>query len=321
MDAQESLVSQYLALECFPRSQRAYSAQHAGVGQLAFGSDVRRRADLTLSMPWDGRPLQEQRQEDTPNSPDCRQHANDDLRLCPPPEHMAGGRRRIAVFNYDGLYYHYGTHATHCVLWQPYHPPLPPGDPENELRRQLAATLSAVEPDHLVVTFQVLTECQLFCSFSNFDPAREIEGCVTPRRPPHMNHDGQPRPMTMRELLHVWHYKDALLGVGNSRRGFTQEQFLKRILSAGENAAGAEDGGFVTIVSGREESQFGTTPDAFGFCMQRGPIDLKNMGNFTRFQAAEMWGDKADANLVKLVENGQTLTRGSFVTTETLGKS
>jgi hypothetical protein len=45
------------------------------------------------------------------------------------------------------------------------------------------------------------------------------------------------------------------------------------------------------------------------------------MGNFTRFQAAKMWGDKADANLVKLVENGQTLTRGSFVTTETLGKS
>jgi hypothetical protein len=54
--------------------------------------------------------------------------------------------------------------------------------------------------------------------------------------------------------------------------------------------------------------------------MQRGPIALNHLGSFTRFQAAEMWGSKGDAKLVKLVENGQTLTRGSFATTETLGK-
>jgi hypothetical protein len=126
--------------------------------------------------------------------------------------------------------------------------------------------------------------------------------------------------MTMRELLHVWHYKDSLLGVGHSRRGFTQEQFVQRLLDAGENAAGTEDGGFVTIVGGREGSQFGATPEAFGFCMQRGPIDLNQLGTFTRFQASEMWGSKADAKLTQLTENGQTLTRGSFVTTETLGK-
>jgi hypothetical protein len=283
---------------------------------------VQRRADLTLSMPWDGKAMQEQtlRKKDTPSSPNCPHHTDDDLGLEPPPEHVGGGRRRIAVFNYDGLYYHGGAHATDCVRWQPQERPPPPPDPENALRRELAAALTAVEPDHLVVTFQVLTECQLFCNFANFDPASEIEGCVAPRRHPLMRQDGHPRPMTVRELLHVWHYKDSLLGVGNGRRSFTQEQFLRRILAAGENAAGAEDGGFVTITSGREDSHFGTTPDVFGFCMQRGPIALNHLGSFTRFQAAEMWGSKGDAKLVKLVENGQTLTRGSFATTETLGK-
>jgi hypothetical protein len=158
----------------------------------------------------------------------------------------------------------------------------PRDDPEDleSAKKAYAAALSAVAPDQLRITFDVIHECQFFCiaprlpersvwrsSMASQQEPAESEGCV-------------------RSMLQRRYGQDACLG--SSHKAFTDQRHLvDTLLAGGFNSAGNSLGGFVTIRGGVETKKNDGVLDRsmFGFCFQRTRIDASLLGPWTDLQA------------------------------------
>ena len=115
-------------------------------------------------------------------------------------------------------------------------------------------------------------------------------------------------------LLSDHHPEESVLGVKD--RGWTQDEFLERVLEGGYNHEGNHFGGFVLLSLGDTEAQ---PADPIGFCLQRCATKVSELGPFTRSTAlAACLGDEAEAAkmLKKYTANDQTVLRQSFNSAE-----
>ena len=300
MGTQEAVFAQYWALSVFPESKFAFSAFHAGPGQYAFGAAPQCKADVMV--------------------------ASDDGR----------GRRRLSFANYHGIRYHFdGLHSAGCPARPAFEhchdgPDGRPGELsrttafDDELKRGLAEALSAVDPDSLVVTYDAVTECDLFHRGGDF------------ARPSTWNAEADDSACdghsSLRDFMGSRHGDDFLSGSRDT--AMTQAELMDRIMSRDDNRRGPGMGGFV-VIDGGAESDTGTHVDSQGFCFQRSRLDPEtDVGPFTRFSARSLAAlrggvDPSDAEavdraidemLAEMLSEPVTMARRSFGrSTETLG--
>jgi hypothetical protein len=288
LDSMESVFTQYITLSCFPAALYAMSAFHSGPGQITWGTDRRRKADLTLALPPDAEA----------GTPHTVLHADFHGQIFHGSGHHLAGCPQAHT---GGSSFYVARRAT--------------GD-EDELKAELAAALTAVEPDKLAVRYHVVHECDLMHSFAASDEHREellIPGSQPRKGPP---------AASARALLLRDHPEDALLGLGGcDMEEFTQESLVARILAEKSVAEGGTFGGFVLIRGGVEgETEDGLLPGAQGFCHQRRDVEPDQVGPFTELQArmmaeAERGSSEEDCWRALLRKRGsgqQTLCRSSF---------
>ena len=116
------------------------------------------------------------------------------------------------------------------------------------------------------------------------------------------------------QLLHHHHYEKSVLGLKD--KVWTQDALVARILKGGYNYEGNHFGGFCLISRGETD----VSPlDPVGFCLQRCPTKISELGSFTRATAlASCGGDEKEAEklLLKYSVNDQTVLRQSFNSAE-----
>jgi hypothetical protein len=226
------------------------------------------------------------------------------------------GRRRLALYQYHGCRWHFGGHDLDCG-GMPKRTKGQETEREDELKRILAENLSKVDPN-LWITYESVNECQLFCR-QDFNASERLIGCRALPRPG----------MGLRDVLSRLHPKDSLLGIRTSK--ISPEALLQKIRDSPYNFQGGTEGGFLTIsegTEGDETPQEGVSSDMMGFCLQRNPVPLDQIGDFTAFQASEMHRDCADPaqrearaqkTLRDISKLDQTLVRSGFASTESVG--
>jgi hypothetical protein len=302
MSSEESLCVQLLCHELFPKSTRCCSDFTAGPGQQSFGVGFRQRADCLLSDPAEG------------------------------------GGMTLRYFNFHGSHWHaapdcgeegYSEHRPGCRLGMGMGQPEYRGCEEDALKTRLAAAMTVAAAAAGVAlrwSYSVLHECSLFHSLATFDPA-SVGSSVPVRKKSvfrrktdaeedqwgyggHVEEEGDAPYTNLRQLLHQKHHGAAVFGIEN--RSFTQEALVAKILEGGSCADGNSFGGFLEIVGGR--TTLGDE-DPTGYCLQRCPTKLSELGGFTRTQALAMCDgdeDEAELMLTKYCRNDQTVLRRSF---------
>jgi hypothetical protein len=233
--------------------------------------------------------------------------------------------RRLAFFNYHSNFFHgrRNRHEKSCRLWSSEQDRGPP-DPrewttlsDDALKKDLAEAMSAVEPELMRITYDALWECSADHGFADFDPSATLEGCLEGKVEPTMGPDGVYKTPNMRELLMQKHGTDVVLGAGTKWR-WSQKELVAEILARKDEEEGW--GGFVTIRGGVETVRGGVPDGMMGFCLQRCPVKEPDIGDFTRFQMEETFGEAVAAKkLRKMSEEPQTLSRQSFHSVETIG--
>ena len=308
-DSAESLFSQYFTLCAFPDAEYVCSDQHCGQGQVSFGSNRRRRADLMVSVPEDDDDDEDQQQQQQQQKP---------------------RRRYLRFLNMDGLLYHDdGKHLPHCLQNPQQSLSLEEegeeeegdaaardidGKEEYRLKVDYAAALSAVDPERLVITYDRVHECQLLHGRSPPDPSRWNAGTRGSHR--QAKHDAWSKYKTVREYLEKEHAEDAVLGI--TEKSFTQKQLVDKIMASGYNSEpGNEWGGFICITGGKEtRNDDGILPGSFGFCHQRVGLGEEDIGAFTKYQAKLLNPDADPAAVLKglkaLAEQPRTVVKTSF---------
>ncbi|CAM6055381.1 unnamed protein product [Sphagnum tenellum] len=290
MDSGESLFVQYMALETFADANYVCSAFHSGCGQLSYGSNYRRKADLMIS----------------------RVKTDRDSGL---------SVFHLSFWNYHEQAFHGdGGHLKSCRRYDPTSPPPRlfgggrPRDDEDVLKEAYARSMTEVDPERLLVTYRAVHECEFFHGKTSpdphkFNPSLDTTDCSQYK--------------DVREMLSKKHPRDSVLGFRS--REFTQDQLVKKIMDGGYNHEGSNEyGGFVTIVGGVEKPKPGdkVLDGAFGFFHQRGKVNVQDLGPFTRFQAVKMHGGdvKAAAKFLKRqTSEDQTFSRSAFLSdSETL---
>jgi hypothetical protein len=298
MDSGEAQMCQYFSLEVFPDAEYACSNFHAGPSQLTFGSNYRHKSDLMLSMV--------ERDRDSGMS-----------------------RRRLSYFNYHGQRWHdLGQHRPDCQRrdvvgggqGEQQEPQQLLGrvarDDEDDLKRDYAEALTAVDPRNLLVTYNVVYECDLMHGKTAPDPRRWNK---------RLDHEAKHHKQfpSIRALLEARHPLDSVLGFRTKE--YSQEGLMAKIMAGGYNSEGQNSfGGFCTITGGKESrTGDGVIPGSWGFCHQRTTLDLDQLGEFTRMQA-EMMVEEAAAKggqsekemakkmLAKQLATEQTVLRRSF---------
>jgi hypothetical protein len=298
----EALFARYLSHEARPESVLVFSGYHSGGGQLTFGPDRRRRADVALAI-GDG-----------------------------------SGRRTLEFHNYHGGAFHlpssYGGHLRDCprarqagaggfraqgmsrsVAESLARLSAARGDGEmcpaeeeespslerdaDALKEAYARALTRVAPDRLAVAYAATFECDfLHRERVEIPGIRHVASRQTPA--------GGPAQL-------MWPEEGQDLGEGEERlppwnwpppKTSVSEAELVRSVVAGERTYE----GFVVIAGGRETAR--DLPEGtFGFCHQRCRAPV--VGEFTAFQGREM-EDLDDASMKRSRDNEYTMTRRSF---------
>jgi hypothetical protein len=128
----------------------------------------------------------------------------------------------------------------------------------------------------------------------------------------HVEEEGDAPYTNLRQLLHQRHHGAVCFGIEN--RSFTQEELVAKILEGPTNADGGTFGGFLEV-SGGHTTADSDGRDPTGYCLQRCPTQLSELGDFTRTQALAMCdgdADEAEKLLAKYCLNDQTVLRRSF---------
>ena len=184
-------------------------------------------------------------------------------------------------------------------------------DDQDDLKLAYAEALSNVDPDHLVVTWQFVHECELFCSpslpnvnrWNKFTSGARVRasqrtsggGSVADKRV--AKADAWKFYKSARDYLATEHPVDSLLGTRYT--SFTQESLVNLIMSKPANSENTQDdfGGFVVVAGGEEgDAQDTILKGQFGFCHQRCKVDPKDVGQFTKFQSVLQHGGDRKAS-------------------------
>ena len=177
-------------------------------------------------------------------------------------------------------------------------------DDSDGIKRCYAEALTAVDPNNLCFSYDVVHECDLFHGGSVPDPKRwGGEG----------NKAIGGYPGSLRSFLRRFYKEDSVLGLGTTR--LSQEQLVKKIVENPPNSDGENDfGGFVVLTGGKETRTGDILEGQFGFCHQRTTLSPAQLGPFTRWQATELYGSDAAAakKLKTLCGQPGTLSRTSF---------
>jgi len=315
---------------------RRSNALHFRPSQVAFGgSNCRRKADLLVSVEEDEVEL-----ESDADLVDVEVSPGHWVRPHPPRPKRANKRRFLKFLNADGMIYHPPfTHRPSCPK-----APVAAADPaedyvhreeeedvgvfgrgvgdgggavrddQHELKVRYAEWMTAVDPDHLVVTWDRVSECRLAHHGTPPDPARWNRG-VSGGTKRLAKHDAWHKYGSIREYLEAEHGYDSCLGI--REKSFTQRQLVDRILASPYDSEGGEFSGFCVIVGGREADDLddGVHPDAFGFCHQRSVVTEDDVGEFTKLQVRLTHpGNPAAAAkaLAELTSKKRTVVRRSF---------
>jgi hypothetical protein len=186
-------------------------------------------------------------------------------------------------------------------------------DDEDDLKKEYAEALTAVDPERLVVTYDVVYECDLLHGKTCPDPSRWNKLTRGKHRLP--KHNNWAKYKTVREYLATEHKEDTVLG--SRHKSFTQKNLIKKILDSGYNSEkGNEFGGFVVITGGRETREDdGLIPRSFGFCHQRSPVGEANIGSFTKMQVRMQCGGNeslVNKTLKQMGDQPRTAVKTSF---------
>ena len=193
---------------------------------------------------------------------------------------------------------------------------------EDECRKRLAAAMTQVATDlglKILVTFHVVTECQLMHKDYNTLDIKTLLDAPNARHtlttPPQQEQqrqgwsdrpraDGGQRRGCVRRHLETYYPNDIILGPPPIlRKPFTQQQLVDFLMSQPDNSAGGRVGGFLLVRGGRLLSP----DDNQGYCVQRVPTALNEVGRFTHWQARHLAGGGTDLVGANLAE--QMLTR------------
>ena len=323
MDNLESLFVQYLNLHVFPNALYVCSAWTAGLGQITFGSDARRKADCLV--------------------------AAEEERISR--GRVIETRRVLRYFNFHGTKFHgSGFHLPGCPqsssrekLNTPVADKVPcfdqekkkesvnPGlwleeevkirDDQDELKHLYAEALTRVNPSSLAVRYDVAHECDFFHGKPLPDSARlravSVEDSQLGWRTREKGFDSAglgEKYSSVKELLKKKYPTDSVLGV--EKKEYTQDSLVEHILQSGYNSIpGNGFGGFVTITGGKEtRTDDGTILRQFGMCHQRCSRRAEEVGAFSRFQASRQQGsiEKGERWIDRLITAKSTMSRNSF---------
>ena len=369
-DSEESLFAQYMVLAAFPSARFAYSNFHAGQGrecgvvcccstffslslslslflELSFGSSYRRKADLTVSVEEDEIETDGGREEQVSPGHWVRH----------PPQPIRQNKRTFLHYmNFDGSYFHRdGKHLPDCPKRPDDDDEVPctsaaaaaavkASSPEDISKRNddhatkvgYALALSNVDPDHLVITWTAVHECDFFhrgtipsvSLFNRHTSGAKVRASQRRKKeggggggsvadPNIAKADAYIYYKSVREYLAVEHPVDSLLGT--NYKSFTQESLVNLILSKPHNSVSEESdfGGFVLITGGREgDAQDGVDKRSFAFAHQRCSLDAeKDVGSFTKYQSLLMHGgdrEKAKETISLLAAVPGTMTKTSI---------
>ena len=176
------------------------------------------------------------------------------------------------------------------------------------------------------IYLRIVFECQLFHTLKTFHPA-DVGSLAAPRkkvkfRKPNAAEGGgvsvreeqEEGYSDLAQLLHHHHYQTSVLGLKD--RVWTQDALVARILAGGYNHEGNHFGGFVLLSLGQTATR---REDPVGFCLQRCPTKVSELGDFTRSAALASCGgdaEEAEALLRKFSQNPLTVLRQSFDSSE-----
>ena len=189
-------------------------------------------------------------------------------------------------------------------------------DDQHEIKLRYAECMTQVDPEHLVITWDQVSECRLAHHARPPDPSRwntGVSGAGCGKRL--AKHDAWHRYKSIRDYLEAEHPYDSCLGIKEKR--FTQSELVAKIMDTPYNSEGGEFAGFCVIVGGREAEDLddGVPAGAFGFCHQRSVVRESEIGEFTKLQVRLMHpgNPKAQAKLLKeLGSRKRTVVRNSF---------
>lgn len=214
-------------------------------------------------------------------------------------------------------------------------------DDQYDMKMAYAAALTNVDPDHLVVTYQIVHECDLFHAkklpnvnqWNKYTSGAQVRarqrldvaagggsgGSVADKKV--AKADAWKFYKTVRDYLATEHPVDSLLGTRYT--SFTQDSLVKLILSKPYNSTkDSEDdlGGFLILTGGAEGDvegeEDGLIRKQFGFVHQRCVLDAeKDVGPFTHFQSVlQHNGDRKAAmeTIRRLAAIPGTMSRGSL---------
>ena len=334
-DSVESLFAQYFALCVYPTARYVCSSWHAGMGQVSFGSNRRRRADLLVSVPEDPTPAAAaaaaaraaegssisssssggcnktrtvlrflnmdglRYHDDGEHQPDCpkatEQHGGDGNDV--DAEAAAAAAKRDRQLYGDPTFGAMATaahgqgggsggdvgeeHLLRDIYLQQKRKVF---DDQYQLKVDYAAALSAVDPEHLVVTYDRVHECQMMHQGRPPDPSKWNAGTSGGDKRIKDKHDSWHKYKSVREYLVAQFPEESVLGLKD--KSFTQKQLVDKIMQGGYNSEGNEFGGFVCITGGREtRTDDDMLSQSFGFCHQRVGLSEDEIGGFTKYQA------------------------------------
>jgi hypothetical protein len=154
---------------------------------------------------------------------------------------------------------------------------------QDDLKVEYAAALSRVFPESLVITWQVITDCDIYHSQDRVpDPSRWN---LDLRKGKGKGKGKKPQYSSVAALLKTRYGQDALSGTPFGKTFASQEELVARILAGGHQSQGNPDGGFVTIEGGFEGATDLLSKNQFGFCFQKSPVTAQHMGPFSHMQA------------------------------------
>jgi len=326
---------QWLAQDVFPESTRVLSDWTAGPGQSCFGSDSRQRTDALICLPvkteegyappigvhlmfvnYHGQVYHGNggHQEDCPRADPAYDGLLDDGAVVPG-DHEGGDashRRKIRLeqdkrachrFRPQTLYWP-GSGGT--VLSEDRSGGQTKDQAEDKMKERLAAAMTAAARAAnipLTVSYRVVHECQLFHNFRHVDGRKHLG--VPGKGPEAVS-------SCIRQHLKLRHGGNVVFGPPPFLRSpFTQETLVSELLSSTANSDGGRLGGFLLLRGGR----LNAVDDNMGYCLQRLPTHLSEVGCFTRWQASRLsGGDEAEATrlLRRYCDNELTVARRSF---------
>ena len=330
------MVTQYLAYEAMGDSFACLSNWTAGSGQTSLGPDFRNKIDAMLALPW-------VRPDD--NAPGVRlahvqfdglafHRDRDHLPTCP--RRSGGGRRKKKAAAAAASAAAAAERPTMQSIWRErMKKKKDGGGGENGDAAAAASAAAAAELDNralvgrlaaaltaacaeaglvILVTLDILHECEVFHDLANFDPAAALRHPAAPNI--RLDPATGSRYGNLRKMMLDHHADTVVFGppARLRRRGFTQEELVNRLMTSGMNKDGARDGGFVLLRGGHQPGQPGPE-DNMGFLLQRTPTTVDQLGSFTRMQALRMNDGDVEATdrmLAKYCANEQTVCRRSY---------